>query len=198
MQGNGEGARPKGSLLYEMARSVMLFWYKMMGWKIVGTLPPQTKFVIIAAPHTSNWDLPFMLAVGMSARIKVYWMGKDSIFKPPFGGLMRKLGGVSIDRSAKNNVVEQMAAEFDKRDEFILAVAPEGTRSGVKRWKTGFYHIAHQAQVPIVLGFLDYEKKTGGIAQILVPSGDCDLDLIEIKKFYRTVKGKYPDQGEVK
>lgn len=190
-------AGEKGSVGFEIARSIMLFWYKWMGWKIIGELPKGTKAVIVAAPHTSNWDLPFMLAVAMNWRVKIHWMGKDSIFKAPFGGLMRWLGGVSIDRSSKNNVVDQMVAEFNRRETFVLAVAPEGTRSGVKRWKTGFYHIADQAQVPIVLGFLDYEKKIGGIAQTLETSGDCDLDLVEIKKFYRGVKGKHPEQGEV-
>lgn len=168
---------------------------KLMGWQFAGEFPANRKFVIIGAPHTSNWDMPHLLAIASQMGIKVHWLGKKQIFKWPFAGLMKKLGGIPIDRSGKHNVVDQTAAAFGRRDEFYLVVPPEGTRGKVKYWKTGFYHIAHQAGVPIVLGFMDYSTKTGGVGPAIMTSGDYDADMIVIREFYAGVKGKYPDQG---
>jgi 1-acyl-sn-glycerol-3-phosphate acyltransferase len=159
-------------------------------WKVTGQLPQDKKFVMIAAPHTSNWDLPFMLMVSFALKAKPYWMGKEQIFKLPFKGLMKWMGGIPIDRNKSNNVVEYTVELIKQSNELIVTVPPEGTRSKVKYWKTGFYHIALLAEVPIVLGFLDYEKKTGGIGGLIYPSGDIEKDMLKIKAFYRTVSGK--------
>jgi len=168
--------------------SKIFLW--LCGWKVSGQLPPEKKFVMIAAPHTSNWDLPFMLTVSFALKVKPYWMGKEQIFKPPFKGLMKWMGGIPIDRNKSHNMVEYTAELMKQSGELIVAVPPEGTRSKVKYWKTGFYHIANLAQVPIALGFLDYGKKIGGIGGVIYPSGDIEKDMLKIKAFYKTVKGK--------
>jgi 1-acyl-sn-glycerol-3-phosphate acyltransferase len=124
--------------------------------------------------------------------MKVYWMGKDAIFRKPFMSLFRWLGGIPIDRSSSNNVVQQSIETLTRHDNLALVVPPSGTRKRVTRWKTGFYHIANGAKVPIALGFLDYQKKIGGIGPILVPRGDLVADMEIISAFYARVTGKYP------
>jgi len=164
------------------------------GWKVSGTLPKEKTFVMIAAPHTSNWDLPYMLTVSFALRAKPYWMGKEQIFKFPFKGLMMWMGGIPVDRSKSNNIVEHTAQLMRDSKELIVTVPPEGTRSKVKYWKTGFYHIANLASAPIVLGYLDYKKKVGGVGPTIHPTGDIEKDMLEIKNFYKTISGKYPTE----
>ena len=165
-----------------------------IGWKKEGALPEPQKYVMIAAPHTSNWDLPVMLALGFLLRGKLFWMTKDSVFRWPFGGFFKWLGGIPIDRSKTNGVVGQCIELFEKHDTLILAVPPEGTRKKVRAWKTGFYHIANGAHVPIALGYLDYGRKRGGVAKLFHPTGDYDTDVAEIQKFYATITPKHPDK----
>lgn len=179
----------------EILRALWLFFFRLTGWKIAGTMPNQHKFVLIAAPHTSNWDLPLMLSVALHFRARLHWMGKDSLFKGPFGWTMKALGGLPIDRSKKNDVVAQMVAQYTARKQLIIAIPPEGTRGKVNQWKTGFYHIAHGAGVPIVCGFLDYPNKTGGVSLNFMPSGDYDTDMQPVRAFYATVSGKFPEKG---
>ena len=164
----------------------------LTGWKVEGELPKEKKFVMIAAPHTSNWDLPYMLAICFVLKAKPYWMGKSQIFKFPFSGLMKWMGGIPIDRSKANNVVDATAEFLKEAEELIITIPPEGTRSKVSYWKSGFYHIANLSEVPIALGFLDYKRKRGGIGGVFYPSGDIEIDMIEIKRFYSMVAGKYP------
>lgn len=185
--------RPIGKALFELFRAFGLFFYRLSGWKVEGSLPPVKKFVVIAAPHTSNWDLPFMLGVALFFRVRLRWMGKEDLFKPPFGWFMRALGGIPIDRSKANDVVSQMVDIYRLADDLAVAIPPEGTRAKVRYWKTGFYNIAHGARVPIALGFLDYKRKVGGIGMTLYTTGDYDADLKIIKKFYAGVTGKFPD-----
>lgn len=179
--------------------STLLRWLsililKLCGWKVEGSAPKELKkCVMIAAPHTSNWDLPFMLWISFALRVKIYWMGKESIFKFPFRGIMMWMGGVPVDRSQSNNLVAASIDAITEHDHLFLIVPPEGTRSKVRSWKTGFYHIAAGAKVPILLGFLDFERKAGGIGPTVVPSGDIEKDMAEIKAFYATVKGKRSD-----
>ena len=184
------GVRPPKGLFYEIRRAVALGLYRLVGWKVEGAAPEADKFVVIAAPHTSNWDLPFMLGVAYAFRIKLRWMGKDSLFKGPFGWVMTALGGIPIDRSSANGVVPQMVEIYARSEELAVAVPPEGTRAKVRIWKTGFYRIADGAQVPIALGFLDYKRKVGGIGGVMTTTGDYDKDLEEIKAFYAGVTGK--------
>ncbi len=183
-----------------MTRLLGRLWLGVFGWKVSGALPADTrKVVFIAAPHTSNWDLPFMLATAWALGIQLGWMGKRSIFKPPFGGLMRALGGVAVDRRSPQGLVAQMAQEFARRDSLALAIPPEGTRALAPHWKSGFYRIAEAARVPIACGFLDYAGKRCGIGPLLVPSGDRNADMARLAEFYATVTGKFPERfGPVK
>lgn len=168
---------------------------RLRGWRIEGHKPSDEKYVLIAAPHTSNWDFLLMLAMAFVLDLKVYWMGKKSIFKPPFAGLMHWLGGVSVDRSKANNLVDQMAEHFARAERMVLVIPPEGTRSNTHSWKSGFYHIAKQSGVPIAMGFLDYAKKVGGIGPLFTPSGNLAKDEVLLQEFYATVTGCYPDKA---
>ncbi|MCP3954139.1 MAG: glycerol acyltransferase [Desulfobacterales bacterium] len=170
--------------------SIVFLWIN--GWRTQGALPAVPKMVMIAAPHTSNWDLPYMLFTAFALRAKLYWMGKDAIFRWPFKSLFKWLGGIPIDRLKSNNVVDQSIAHFAKNDTLILTVPPAGTRKRVLNWKTGFYHIANGAGVPIAMGFLDYKKKIGGIGPVLQPTGDIEADMAAIRSFYQDISGKYP------
>ena len=179
-----------------LLRWMSVAFFRLKGWKIVGELPVSAvKSVVIAAPHTSNWDLPYTLMVCFVLRLNVYWMGKASIFKPPFRGVMMWLGGISVDRSQSNNLVAASSAAIMQASGALqLIVPPEGTRSGTRFWKTGFYYIAAGAGVPIVMAFLDYEKKVGGLGPVFKTTGDIDADMVAIKAFYAGVKGKNADQ----
>ena len=170
---------------------------KLSGWRIAGSLPAHDKYVLIAAPHTSNWDLVYMLAIAFVLGMRINWMGKDSLFKPPFGWFMLWLGGVPIDRSKTNNVVQAMADEFTARERLILAVPPAGTRGRREYWKSGFYHIAKCAQVPIVMGYLDYATKTGGFGAHLTPGEDIAADMDVFRAFYGQKAGKFPAKVSV-
>ncbi len=167
---------------------------KLSGWKLEGTFPDLPKYVMIAAPHTSNWDFPITLAIFFAARAKVYWMGKASLFKGPAGPIMRWLGGVPVDRSKSNNMVQQMVEVFNTNDYMVLTIPPEGTRSRVKQWKTGFYHIAVGAGVPIALAYLDFSRKRGGFGPVFYPTGNTEQDIADIQSFYKDIIGKNPQQ----
>jgi len=176
-------------LLHRVARGGLA----LSGWSIEGLPPDARRYVIIAAPHTSNWDLPFTLALGFAYRLKVTWMGKDTLFRAPFGIFFRWLGGLPIDRSRANDVVARSVQHFRASEDLVVVVPPEGTRSRVRYWKTGFYWIAHGAGVPIALGFLDYRRKVGGFGPSIIPSGDIEADMVHIRAFYANVTGKHAD-----
>lgn len=182
------------SLAVRLLRPLGRLWLTANGWHIEGEMPDLPKFIIVGAPHTSNWDLPFTLAAGLHYGLRVHWMGKDTIFKWPFAGLMRWLGGIPIDRSKANNAVAQMVDRFKSSDRLVLVIPPEGTRGKVERWKTGFYHIAVGAGIPLALGFLDYRRKAAGIAKVYYPTGNLEADLAEIQAFYATVTPKHPNR----
>jgi len=177
-------------------RTFSVAFLKLTGWKIVGQLPADArKSVFIAAPHTSNWDLPYTLMVAFALRLNIYWMGKAQIFRWPFGPLMRWLGGVAVQREQANNLVAASVQALQNSDGPVqLVVPPEGTRSKVRYWKTGFYYIALGAQVPIVMSFMDYGNKVSGLGPAFVPTGDIEADMVAIKAFYAPFKGKNPDQ----
>ena len=172
---------------------------KLFGWRAVGSLADHPKCVIVVAPHTSNWDFPVLVLVAVALRLKVTWMGKHTLFRPPFGWIMRRLGGMPIDRSARHNMVDQAVESFRTHDRLLLAIPPEGTRKRAPYWRSGFYHIALGAQVPIALAFADYRRKVGGIGGVIMPSGDVDADMALIRDFYSGIIGKRPDQfGEIR
>ena len=177
-------------------RALSIGVLKLLGWKVEGRLPPGAeKCVFIAAPHTSNWDLPYTLMVAFSLRLNLYWMGKEDLFKFPFRGLMMWLGGLPVQRDKSNNLVAASVAAIQAASGPLqLTVAPEGSRSKARYWKTGFYHIAQGAQVPIVMAYLDYGQKRGGLGPVFQPSGDIEADMAAIKAFYAPFKGRNADQ----
>jgi 1-acyl-sn-glycerol-3-phosphate acyltransferase len=177
-------------------RGLSVAFLRLTGWTIEGALPSNAaKSVFIAAPHTSNWDLPYTLMVAFALRLNPYWMGKADIFRFPFGGLMRWLGGIAVDRSRSNNLVAASAQAITDADGPLqLIVPPEGTRSKTRYWKTGFYYIATTAQVPIILAYMDYATKRSGLGPVFEPSGDIEADMARIKAFYLPFKGKNAGQ----
>jgi 1-acyl-sn-glycerol-3-phosphate acyltransferase len=177
-------------------RALSVSFLKLTGWQVQGSLPADChKSVFIAAPHTSNWDLPYTLMVAFALRLNVYWMGKSQIFKPPFRAVMMWLGGIPVQRDSANNLVAASVAAIEAADGPLqLVVPPEGTRSKVRYWKTGFYYIAVGAKVPIVMAYMDYEKKISGLGPVFHPSGDIDADMVAIKAFYAQFKGRNASQ----
>lgn len=181
------------SLAHYFSRLVM----KLMGWKI-GMVPSdmktRKKYVLIAAPHTSNWDFVITLLAAFVLRVKVSVMIKSEYVRPPFGFFFLWLGVIPVNRSKNTNLVDKSIEQFKKKEELVLIVPPSGTRRKIVHWKTGFYHIANGAEVPIGLGYLDYKTKTAGVGPFFHTTGDIEKDMIEIQKFYADKTGKYPDQ----
>ena len=165
-----------------------------MGWSFNGEFPSHPKMIVAVAPHTSNWDFVIGLAVAFSLRLKITFFGKHSLFMPPFGGLMRRWGGVPIERAQSHGVVEQMANAMRDAEQMILCLAPEGTRSRVERWKSGFLHIAHKAEVPVFLVGLDYRKKHIELGPVLTVSADIDYELNRIYTYYQGVTARFPEK----
>ena len=176
----------------QLLRAFSVVFLKLTGWQVQGELPAVArKSVFIAAPHTSNWDLPYTLMVAFVLRLNIHWMGKASLFRFPFGGLMRWLGGISVDRSQSNNLVAASALAISQAQGALqLIVPPEGTRAKTRYWKSGFYHIATAAKVPIVMAYMDYSRKISGLGPLLYPSGNLAADMVTIKAFYAPFKGK--------
>jgi 1-acyl-sn-glycerol-3-phosphate acyltransferase len=161
--------------------------------------PESARFVLIAAPHTSNWDLAFLLALAAGFDLRISWMGKHALFRPPLGWLMRLTGGIPIVRHQRGDMVAQAARSFASAEKLALVVPAEGTRSRVSHWKSGFYHIARTANVPIVLGYLDYRRRRGGFGPSIEATGDVRADMDLIRAFYADKVGRFPDQfGEVR
>lgn len=183
------------------ARTVQRLAQKILhqlGWQLLVDLPADHRFVLIGAPHTSNWDGIFMILVKAALGLNISFIGKDSLFRGPLGGLMRRMGGIPVNRRERNNFTQQMVQLFQEREELILVIAPEGTRKKTRRWKTGFYYIALGAGVPILMGYLDYQKKEIGLVELLYPTGDLQADFEKIRAYYAPVKGKFPHkQGEI-
>ena len=180
-------------LLNSVLRMVSLAYLKLSGWRIEGEAPKVGRYVMIAAPHTSNWDLPMTLIVVFALRLKVYFLAKHTLFWPPVGYFLRWLGGIPVDRTRANNLVEQLVELFDSNEQLVIIVPPEGTRKKVRYWKSGFYHIAHGAKVPIALGFIDFGKKVAGVGGMFMPTGDFEADLPVIREFYSGMTGKNPE-----
>ena len=168
---------------------------KVVGWTSIGSKVSVPKYVLIGAPHTSNWDFPLMLLVVLELRLQLYWMGKHTLFPFPFSGFMKWLGGIPINRAKSHNVVYNIVGQFKSNDNFVVLVPPEGTRRRVSEWKTGFYHIANSAEVPILMGYVDAENKEAGFADFFYPTGDLDNDMREIRSFYAEKKGLNPENS---
>jgi 1-acyl-sn-glycerol-3-phosphate acyltransferase len=183
-------------VLTYLLRGLSLLLLKLCGWKTVGKMPPQPKFVMIVAWHTTNWDLFYGSIVALALKADVVFLAKRELFRRPFGPLIKWLGGIPIERKESHHIVNQMIQKCNESERFVLAIAPEGTRKKVQYWKSGFYHIAYGARVPLQLAFLDYEKKCGGAGPLMYLTGDMEKDFDAIRDFYATVRGKYPDKTD--
>ena len=190
-------AGPKPSkVTYWIGRAYL----EAFGWDTEGELPDDVpKAILIAAPHTSNWDLPFMLACAWVYRLDLSWIGKHTLFEGVGGKFLSWLGGIPVDRRARHGAVGQIIDKFDERDELILAIAPMGTRSKTPFWKSGFYHMAYGANVPVICSFLDFKNKRCGVGPVIHLTGDVEADMNRLRDFYADKQGLRPDlQTEVK
>ena len=169
---------------------ILLGLYRWKGWKIEGRRPDCEKFIILGAPHTSNWDFVFFLGAANQLGIKPSFMGKTSLFKWPMTNFMLDMGGVPVDRTKRGKYVDQVAAAFEASDELALVIAPEGSRTFKGAWRTGFYHIAMAAGVPIVPAWVNNKTMRGGMGEAMMPTGDYRADLAHLAAFYRE---KRPD-----
>ncbi len=161
-----------------------------LGWRVEGTLPDVAKAVIIVAPHTTNWDFVVGIAAKFALGLRASWLGKHTLFRAPFGALMRWLGGIPVDRSRPNDVVAQSVQQFAEMDRMVLGISPEGTRKAVTRWKTGFYHIARGAGVPIIPVAFDWSRHRLVIGPALSPGDDMDADLQALGRFFDAARGR--------
>ncbi|MGY6562791.1 MAG: 1-acyl-sn-glycerol-3-phosphate acyltransferase [Luteibaculaceae bacterium] len=178
-----------------MEKFIAYWVLRAMGWKLTGELPPFKKAVICVAPHTSNWDYFYgriaIWAFGFSPKILI----KKESFKPPLGWLLKALGGLPVNRGGHSSLVKQIAQEFNKHEKFTVIFTPEGTRKYNPAWKRGFYFLALEAKVPILISFLDYKKKELGFIGYMHPTGNVEKDILELKTIYVNIKGKYPENG---
>ncbi|MEL7542311.1 MAG: lysophospholipid acyltransferase family protein [Pseudomonadota bacterium] len=178
----------------EIVRFIAMCMLKVTGWQIAGSIPPVRKLVLIGGPHTSNWDFVMLVLCALHYRAPTNWIGKDALFKPPHGWITRRLGGFAVDRSKANDTVSQVIAEINRRDDMILVITPEGTRGKVTKWKSGFYWIAHGANIPIGIFYADYARRVAGFGPTCEPSGDYEADVVAIKEFMATITPKNPNR----
>lgn len=178
-----------------LLRGIAIFLLKILSWQTHGSLPQEKKYILIVAPHTSNWDLFYGILLAFALKLDARYVAKKELFRGPFSFLMTWSGAIPVDRSSHHRIVNQMASAFNKQEKFVLALAPEGTRHKTDGWKSGFYRIALAARVPILLAFIDYSRKTGGAGPIIYPTGDLEQDISSIRNFYLTVKGRYPQNA---
>jgi 1-acyl-sn-glycerol-3-phosphate acyltransferase len=164
-------------------------------WKAVSQPPDVKKYVLIAAPHTSNWDFVWTLAFAFYYGVRIQWIGKHTLFRRPYGWFMHAVGGIPVKRDQRQSLVRQLATKLGEAESMCLVVPVEGTRGHVKHWKSGFYHIARAANVPIVMGFLDYGQRRGGFGPAFTPTGDITADMDSLRAFYADKRGKFPDKG---
>lgn len=180
-----------------MKKAIGWLFFKLMGWKFDISVPVKdiSKCVLIAAPHTTNWDFFYAIFAFWYLRIPMKFYIKDSWTKPWYGFIIKSLGGIGIDRSQRSNMVEYAAEMLKQRENLYLLNTPEGSRSWAEQWKTGFYFIAENAQVPIVLSYCDYQKKIAGIGRVInIENKSQEEVFLEIQDFYKNIKGKYPEK----
>jgi len=173
-------------------RHLLCLCFKLSGWKIKGEIPREIpKYIIAVAPHSSNWD--FLIGLGARACLNFHshYLGKKELFDSPLGWLFRRLGGIPVDRSKKTDLVEQIAGQINSQEQFVLTIAPEGTRKETDKWKSGFYHIAFSAGIPIVFCAFDYLTKTVIVFDPFHPSGDLKKDAPLITALFSNVRGKH-------
>lgn len=177
-----------------MKKTIASILLKIFGWKTsIDEVKNIDKCVIIAAPHTSNWDFPYTILTFWKYKIDISFFIKDSYTKSFLGGILRSMGAIGVDRSKGGNLVDYASELLNNRNKLMLIVPAEGTRSYVEKWKTGFYHIAKKAKVPIALGFLDFKTKEIGIGKLFTPTDDMSADFEKIQDFYKNITGKHPE-----
>lgn len=177
-----------------MLQAIARLLLRLGGWTVVGGPPEVPKAVLIAVPHTSNWDGYWGIVYKVAVRLEVHWFAKQSLFWFPLGALLRFFGGIPLDRKRAGSAVDVAVDLFRQSDSLYFALAPEGTRSKTLHWKTGFHRIAVGADVPVVLGFLDYGRRRIGLGQTLDLSGDVQQDLEALRAFYADIDGRWPDK----
>jgi len=182
----------RASLLSRLVRRVVLALYRWKGWHFDTSAGLPRRCVIVGAPHTSNWDFVFFLGATNELGLRARFMGKRSLFRWPLRRFMFDMGGIPVDRSKSGNYVEDVTAEFARSCDLALVVAPEGTRGSITRWRSGFYHIALEAGVPIVPAWVDHRAMRGGLGPAIMPTGNFDADLKAIARFYRSVMPDHP------
>jgi len=165
------------------------FFMRLFGWHVDGKLPHIPKFILIGAPHTSNWDFVLFLGVVFTLRVNVHFMGKAELFRSPLGWFFRYCGGIPVDRKKSTGLVEQMVKASNESEKFILTITPEGTRHQVVEWKHGFYHIAKSAGIPIVIAIVDGKHKTVRIGQVFHPTENIEADMKTIQGYFIGVAG---------
>ncbi len=186
----GDQIHRRGNFITKALAALALL---VTGWRFEGRLPNLRKFVIIVAPHTSNWDFPTGLMAMYALGLRGTFLGKDTLFKPPLGWLMRWLGGVPVDRSSTNNVVDQSVSYFAKRDKMIFVLSPEGTRKRIDRWRSGFYWVAVGAGVPIVPVAFDFARKRFVIHEPQTMTGDLHRDIAHLRTFFKSAMAYRPE-----
>jgi 1-acyl-sn-glycerol-3-phosphate acyltransferase len=177
-----------------MIKAIAVLYFAVFGWKLSGRAPDAGKYVLVAAPHTSNWDFLYLKLSAAMLGIRLQWMGKHTLFNGILGHFTRRIGGVPVDRRSRNNVVDQMVKRFETDHRLVLTIPPEGSRSYVEYWKSGFYSIAKKANVPIVLSKLDYRRKIAEIGEIIYPVGNVSEVMNRLREYYRDACAKFPDQ----
>lgn len=177
-----------------LLKRLIVAWFMRQGWTVEGRAPEPRKFVVIAAPHTSNWDFVYFIGAADQLNLDLSFVGKKSLFRWPFARLMRDMGGIPVDRTKSTNYVDTMVREFARREEFMLTIAPEGTRGRTSGWRSGFYHIALGAGVPLVCGFMDYRRKAVGLGMTFWPTGDYEADLKTLFDYYAGHTPKFPSR----
>ncbi len=187
----GEGVPRRGN---RITRALAILFMAAIGWRITGGLPDLHKFIIVGAPHTSNWDFILVIATATALGVRISWMGKHSLFRGPMGPVFRWMGGIPIDRRAKQGIVGENVRAFQQMEDLILCITPEGTRQRVHEWRSGFYQIAMQANVPVLLAAFDYGHKVVDLGPVIQPSGDYESDLAQIKAHYAPIRPRFPQQ----
>ncbi len=169
---------------------------RLFGWRIEGEIPNEPKAILVGAPHTSNWDMLLALFTAMSIGVEMHYVIKHTVVSNPVGAFLRWTGAIGVNRGTTKDFVQTMVDIFNEREKFVLAIMPEGTRSKVPGWRSGFYYIAHNANAPLCLVIYDYDRKVMGVGPILYTTGDYETDLPRIQSYYEGIRGKRGKQVE--
>ena len=182
-------------VLKQIIKFMSSAFLKIMGWEIDPNIPVVKKFIAPVYPHTSNWDLLFGLAYTFKSGVRLHWMAKSSLFWGPLGPILRWFGGIPINRSKANAVVKDTIKAFEESEQLVIVIPPEGTRGYRDHLKSGFYHMALGAKVPVYMSYIDFKAKRVGIGELLVITGDSDVDLAVMREFYKDMEGLNPENA---